>query len=96
MGVWGWIVLYLLLFVLLQLLIYRYLRSDEDAPLFSSTAPNGDPAAIEEFTNLDDRTHVEDRGRSDDPSVVVCPRCGTENETGFTYCRNCVSPMTAR
>ncbi|PSQ46893.1 zinc ribbon domain-containing protein [Halobacteriales archaeon SW_6_65_15] len=90
MGVWGWIVLYVLLFALVQLLIYRYLRSDEDAPLFSSTPPNRDPAAVEEIRNR------EDRRRSDDPSVVVCPRCGTENGTGFTYCRNCVSPMTAR
>ncbi|WP_115863486.1 DUF7577 domain-containing protein [Halorussus litoreus] len=88
MGVWGWIVLYVLAFSLVQLLIYRYLRSDEDAPLFNSTTPNRDPAAFEEFA-ADDRPH------SDDPSVVVCPRCGTENATGFTYCRNCVNPMAA-
>jgi hypothetical protein len=96
MGVWGWIILYVLLFALLQLLIYRYLRSDEDASLFHSTPPNRDPAAVEEFGDLDDRTIRDDRSRSDDPSVVVCPRCGTENGTGFTYCRNCVRPMTVR
>ncbi|WP_137284393.1 DUF7577 domain-containing protein [Halorussus salinisoli] len=90
MGVWGWIVLYVLLFSLLQLLIYRYLRSDEDAPLFRSTPPNREPAPIEEMREFDDRQ------RSDDPSVVVCPRCGAENDTGYTYCRNCVSPMSAR
>ena len=90
MGVWGWIVLYVLLFSLLQLLIYRYLQSDEDSPLFRSTPPNREPAAMEEFRNLDDRQ------RSEDPSLVVCPRCGTENETGYTYCQNCVSPITAR
>ena len=90
MGVWGWIVLYVLLFSLLQLLIYRYLRSDEDAPLFRSTPPNRERAPVEEVRELDDRT------RSDDPSVVVCPRCGAENDTGYTYCRNCVNPMSAR
>jgi ribosomal protein L40E len=90
MGVWGWIVLYVLLFSLLQLLIYRYLRSDEDAPLFRSTPPNRETTAVEEVREL------EDRQRSNDPAVVVCPRCGTENETGFTYCRSCVNPMTAR
>ena len=88
MGVWGWIVLYVLLFSLVQLLIYRYLRSDDDASVFRSTPPNADPAAFEELRD--------DRRRSDDPSVVVCPRCGAENETGYTYCRNCVSPMAAR
>lgn len=88
MGVWGWIVVYVLLFSLVQLLVYRYLRSDEDAPLFRSTPPNADPAAVEELRD--------DRPRSDDPSVVVCPRCGEENETGYTYCRNCVGPMAAR
>ncbi|MFC7082260.1 DUF7577 domain-containing protein [Halorussus caseinilyticus] len=90
MGVWGWIVLYVLLFSLLQLLIYRYLRSDEDAPLFRSTPPNREPAPVEEIRDFDDRS------QSDDPSVVVCPRCGAENDTGYTYCRNCVSPMAAR
>ena len=90
MSVWGRIVLYVLLFSLLQLLIYRYLRSDEDAPLFRSTPPNRETTGIEEVREF------EERRRSDDPSVVVCPRCGTENETGYTYCRDCVSPMTAR
>ncbi|MFC4450948.1 DUF7577 domain-containing protein [Halorussus aquaticus] len=90
MGVWGWIVLYVLLFSLVQLLIYRYLRSDEDAPLFRSTPPNRETAPLEEVRELDDRH------RNDDPLVVVCPRCGTENDTGYTYCRNCVSPMSAR
>jgi len=89
MSVWGWIVLYVLLFSLL-LLIYRYLRSDEDAPLFRSTPPNRETTSIEEVREF------EERRRSDDPSVVVCPRCGTENETGYTYCRDCVGPMTAR
>ena len=90
MGVWGWIVLYVLLFSLVQLLIYRYLRSDEDAPLFRSTPPNRESISIEDVRDF------EDRQRSDDPSVVVCPRCGAENDTGYTYCRNCVSPMAAR
>lgn len=90
MGVWGWIVLYVLLFTLLQLFIYRYLRSDEDAALFRSTPPNREPAVVEDIPDFDDRVE------SDDPSVVVCPRCGTENETGYTYCRNCVGAMTAR
>jgi ribosomal protein L40E len=95
MGVWGWIVLYVLLFALLQLLIYRYLRSDEDAPLFRSTPPNRETTPVEE-TPIEEVREFEERRRSDDSSVTVCPRCGVENDTGYTYCRNCVSPMSAR
>ena len=29
-----------------------------------------------------------------DPSVC-CPWCGTENETGYRYCRSCVSGLGA-
>ncbi|MFC4550239.1 MULTISPECIES: zinc ribbon domain-containing protein [Halorussus] len=89
MGVWGWIVLYVLLFSLVQLLLYRYLRSDDDAPLFRSTPPNADRVALEEVTEFDER-------RTDDPGTLVCPNCGEENETGYTYCRSCVRPITAR
>ena len=91
MGVWGWIVLYVLLFSLLQLFVYRYLRSsDEEATLFRSTPPNRELAAVEDIPDFDDRLERKDL------SVVVCPRCGTENETGYTYCRSCAGPMTAR
>ena len=90
MGVWGWIVLYVLLFSLVQLAIYRYLRSDEDAPLFRSTPSNPDSVGLEDVTDFDaSRT-------GDEPGSMTCPRCGTDNEPGFTYCRNCVSPMAAR
>lgn len=96
MGVWVWIILYVILFSLLQLLVYRYLRSDDDASLFQSTPPNGEPGSVEDVRDFEERHRFEERKRSNDPSVVVCPRCGAENETGYTYCRNCVSPMTAR
>ncbi|WP_132056663.1 DUF7577 domain-containing protein [Halorussus amylolyticus] len=90
MGVWGWIVLCVLLFTLLQLFVYRYLHGDGDGALTRSTLPNGELATVEEFAEFDDSR------RSGDPSVVMCPQCGIENETGYTYCRNCVNPMTPR
>jgi len=94
MGVWGWIVLYVLLFSLLQLFVYRYLRSDGDAnadhAVFRATPPNAESAGVDEAADF------EDFPRNDDPSTVVCPGCGAENEAGYTYCWNCVNPITAR
>lgn len=95
MGVWGWIVLYVLLFSLLQLAIYRYLRSDEDAPLFRSTPSNADSVALEDVADFD-AADLETSRTGDERGSTSCPRCGTDNEPGYTYCRNCVSPMTAR
>lgn len=115
MGVWGWIVLSLLLFSVAQLLVYRYLREEaeaeeEETPLFSSTPVTRDRVGIEEMGRFEDRARGDDaeqndRQRDDSAtngverdasSVAVCPQCGTENETGYTYCRNCVSPMAVR
>lgn len=28
--------------------------------------------------------------------MVSCPECGTENERGYRYCRNCVAELPAR
>ncbi|WP_135828138.1 zinc ribbon domain-containing protein [Halorussus halobius] len=125
MGAWGWIVLYVLAFAVVQLLVYRYLRSDDDeeTPLFSSTPTTRDRAGAEEVRSVenpvwtddrtridghrrtDDRTGSDDRGRDDrtrdgpsagGSSTVVCPQCGAENESGYTYCRGCVGPMAVR
>ena len=92
MDVWGWIVLYVLLFALLQFLLYRYLREEDSSPLQSAPA-SFDP------TGLDD--HVADGGEEPglegaaglDEDRRQCSHCGTVNDTDYTYCRNCVNPM---
>lgn len=30
-----------------------------------------------------------------DPSTVVCPSCGVENDREYTYCRDCVAHLAA-
>ena len=91
MNVWGWILLYVVVFSVLQLLIYRYLRSDDDAPLLRS-APRG----AEQTPGEDVRKErvLEEHSTSDaDPDTHRCPHCGTKNDAQYTYCRNCVEPL---
>ena len=89
MNVWGWIVLYVVLFAGLQLLIYRFLRSDEDSPLLQST-----PSSPERRTPDDIRKEsVLEEFNESDPSVRQCQHCGTENGVEYTFCRECVEPL---
>lgn len=29
------------------------------------------------------------------PNCVHCPHCGAQNETGYTFCQNCVADMNS-
>lgn len=83
MGVWGWIILYVLLFALLQFLLYRYLHDEERTPLHSAPThfdvAGMDEGAGEEFDVEDDH--------------LRCPHCGASNESGYQFCRNCVNQL---
>lgn len=88
MDVWGWVVLYVLLFALLQFLLYRYLRDEEHTPMQSAPA-SFDPTGLED--RIDD---VPDDAQLDgDNDHSKCAHCGAVNGTGYTYCRNCVNPL---
>ncbi|WP_458208361.1 DUF7577 domain-containing protein [Haladaptatus sp. NG-SE-30] len=89
MNVWGWIVLYIVLFAGLQLLIYRFLRSDEDSPLLRSTPPTPEQSAPDDVR----KESVLEEFHEDDPNVRQCPHCGTENGAQYTFCRQCVEPL---
>ncbi|WP_458187417.1 DUF7577 domain-containing protein [Haladaptatus sp. NG-WS-4] len=89
MNVWGWIVLYVVLFAGLQLLIYRYLRSGEDSLLFRSTPPSPEQSAPDDVR----KEHVLEEFHEENPDVRSCPHCGTENGTGYTFCRECIEPL---
>lgn len=84
---WGWVLAALLLFGALQLLALRYaMRREESGVTSRGVGPYAvEPARIEEG-------HVEDAGTTD--GGLRCPRCGAENRSGFTYCRNCVAFLT--
>ncbi len=89
MNIWGWIVLYVVLFAGLQLLIYRFLRSDEDSPLLQSTPSSPERRTPDEIR----KESVLEEFNESDPSVRSCPHCGTENGSEYTFCRECVEPL---
>jgi ribosomal protein S14 len=87
--VWGWILAYLLGFMLIQAVVYWYLHGDgtpfeEPTPGYSE----GDPAARPSIDRTDRETAV--TGES-----IQCPYCGTSNEReqSYTYCRECVREL---
>lgn len=106
MEVWGWVVLYVLLFTLLQLLLYRYLR-DEDRSLLQSAPGRLDASGFDDLAGdrfdeyTDDRFEGDDHDRSDGTESGLderddhrrCPHCGSPNDRAYTFCRNCVNPL---
>ncbi len=91
MNVWGWIILYVVLFVGLQLLIYRYLRSDDDAAVLTST-PSGSDGHVPDDIRRDRILEEFNEGETNS-DVRVCPHCGTENGVGYTFCRECIGTL---
>lgn len=94
MDVWVWILVYTLLFALVQLLLYRYLHDDEGGSLSHSlfaegtTPDEGDAYASSSEAAANDRAG--DRRPPDAPNLHQCPHCGIANDTTYTFCRNCV------
>lgn len=97
MEAWGWLVVYAVGLALFQLLVYRYLW-DRDDPVAAKGVFLGHE---EEGTEGTPRRSTDPRLRRfdipkqhcSDPNNCRCPYCGEENERGFTYCWNCVSPL---
>lgn len=100
---WGWVLVALLAFGALQLLALRYaIRRDGSGAASRGVGPHAIAPARMEETRLEDARVEEARvepGRAEDGRAVDagpdddalrCPRCGTANRAGFTYCRNCV------
>lgn len=97
MEVWVWIVLYVLLFALFQILVYRYFHDDDGASMNGSTSSEtsqfGQPQDGHQTPRSVERT-ANESGTKNDGSVRRCPHCGTENDSSYTYCRDCVSPLS--
>jgi len=81
---WLWVVLYVLVFVVIQLLLYRYLQRGE-GPAVEHAAP--DYGEGETAPQRPAKAAVE----TDEPDGIRCPHCGELNdrEASYTFCREC-------
>lgn len=88
MEIWGWIIAYVVGFSLLQLLVYRYVGSDE--PTVERPAPGSSERTA--ARRLEPADGVASRPDGD---TVHCQHCGSPNarEPVYTYCRECVAPL---
>jgi len=97
MSAWAFVVLYLAAFVLLQFVIYRYLRDhrEEESRMAVSRPPNADRGAGWDADGNDRRRVQETIEREGDQAVRRCPSCGATNEPGgpYTFCRNCAARL---
>lgn len=91
--VWGFVVL--VVFPLLQmpviLYIVRQIESDDE----ESSQPAQKNWTGPEYSGSIQSFDAEPFEQTDS-STVVCPRCDTENDTDFTYCRNCITKLHVR
>lgn len=84
MGVWEFVLVYLVGFALLQLVVYQLLRRRRDR-----SAPIAGGAGATPFETSDREAAPEDE------AGWRCPHCGTPNapDPGFTYCRHCAGAL---
>lgn len=96
MGAWAYVVAYLAAFVLLQLVVYRYLRDrdGEGTGLAFVGPPNTDPGPGGDGDQGTVGEPVEAAG-SEETDVRRCPACGETNDPDgpYTFCRNCASRL---
>lgn len=78
---WGLFVLAMLFVAVLQFAVWRRLQSG-DVGVTDAATPheNAHPSEVSSR-------------ESTDPEVTLCPRCGTENDTGYDFCRECVGSL---
>lgn len=91
--VWGLVVLVVFPLLQMPVIIYiaRHIESDEE----ESSQPTRKYRTGPEYSRSIQSFDAE-LSEQTDSSTVVCPRCGTENDTDFTYCRNCVTKLRMR
>ncbi len=85
MSTWVWLVLYLVGFALVQVLLYRYLRDSRGG----QTAPRGSEPGRARAPVDSAAEHSPDT----EGDGVYCRNCGTHNEVGYSYCRECAGQL---
>ena len=95
MEAWILIALYVVLLVVLQFLIYRYLRADGGAALGGTGFLDGSPREEAELYNgttppRERARAAEARSEGGEDGVMTCPHCGSTNGRTYTYCWNCI------
>ena len=97
MGVLVWGLLVLVVFPLLQMpvIIYiaRHIESDDDEVANPALKYWTDSEGSDSEYNRSVRSFDTESSDETDSSTVTCPRCGTENDPDFTYCRNCITKL---
>ena len=107
MELWGWLVVYLVLFALLHLVLYFYYvrRESDDRPATASFADSGfagtrygtptDRSSRGHEESDADRRHREEYDLDLDGETIDCVHCGAPNDSDstYTYCWNCVSTL---
>ncbi|QPV61360.1 hypothetical protein I7X12_11325 [Halosimplex litoreum] len=93
---WGWILVYLAGFTLLQLLLVRYFSEDRSLGGVSLESNEASPPQSGERGRSvgegDARSH---EGADEGGDGVRCHQCGTENadEGAYTYCHECLAQL---
>lgn len=84
METWGWLVVYVVGFGLLQLLLYRYFQRDDPSP-------GATPGPVDQSAPRS----LERSGEAGAEEGRLCIHCGTVNERDqmFAYCKECVRPL---
>jgi hypothetical protein len=99
MSAWEFVVVYLAAFVLLQLVVYRYLsgRGGEESRAAVSGPPNTD-RGIGNDRDPEGHQHrkvQETVERAGTDPIRRCPHCGATNDPDgpYTFCHNCASRL---
>jgi len=93
---WGWILVYLAGFTLLQLLLVRYFSDDRSLGGVSlESNESSPPQSGERGRSLGEREPHVGEAAGEGADGVRCPQCGTDNadEQTYTYCRNCLTQL---
>jgi ribosomal protein S14 len=89
---WGWILVYLVGFVLFQLVVFRYFG---DGSTFGGVSlESGETAGPQ---TIDSGRTAREPSKDPEPTTdgVRCSHCGTDNQNQqpFRYCRNCLAQL---